>query len=269
MFKVGLSTCDKEITQSLFDDYKKASLDCAEICLSTDAYKSFDIKRSVAYAKNSGININSYHLPYSLANISKKEYADESVALYSEDIKRVADSGIDKFILHLSGEIFESDPRDEFKKCAKESTFKLVNVAESEGVTIAIENLPRNCLGNSSAEIEEFLEIHPNLRVCLDTNHLTKEPLVDFIKNLGNKIITTHISDFDLVDEKHWLPGKGKINWQEVIDTLKSINYQGVWLYELGFTCPATISRSRELTCEDFANNAKALFSGKIPPIIK
>ena len=81
---------------------------------------------------------------------------------------------------------------------------------------------------------------------------------------MGDKIITTHISDYDFVDEKHWLPGEGKINWQELYKALLDIGYKGPWLYELGFKAPNTISRERDLTCEDFANNAKEIFDGKI-----
>ena len=44
---------------------------------------------------------------------------------------------------------------------------------------------------------------------------------------------------------------------------MEEVNYKGVWLYEIGFECPETILRDRDLTCEDFVRNAKELFENK------
>jgi len=80
---------------------------------------------------------------------------------------------------------------------------------------------------------------------------------------VGDKIITVHISDYDFVDERHWLPGEGKLDWQRMLKCFEKVGYQGVWLYEINFEAPATLSRSRKLNCEDFARNAAELFAGK------
>ena len=87
------------------------------------------------------------------------------------------------------------------------------------------------------------------------------EDAVDFIRNVGDKIVTAHVSDFDFYNERHWLPGEGKLDWQAILRALKEIGYQGPWLYEIGFACPKTIYRDRDLTCDDFVRNAKELFN--------
>ena len=96
---------------------------------------------------------------------------------------------------------------------------------------------------------------------------MLNEKIVDFIREMKNKIITTHISDYDFINERHWLPGEGKLNWKEILDALKEINYSGVWMYEIRFECPKTIFRNRELNCSDFYKNAKELFEYKTPTI--
>jgi len=101
--------------------------------------------------------------------------------------------------------------------------------------------------------------------VCFDTNHLLDEKIEDFIKELGSKIVTTHISDYDFKNERHWLPGEGDINWQSLMSALDTEGFDGVWLYEIDLTCPWTLERDRELTCEDFAKNAEILFKGEVP----
>ena len=55
---------------------------------------------------------------------------------------------------------------------AKEGLFLLSRVATEAGAHLCVEDLPRTCLGNSSAEILELLTADPSLTVCFDTNHL-------------------------------------------------------------------------------------------------
>ncbi|MBQ8295661.1 MAG: hypothetical protein IJX87_04420 [Clostridia bacterium] len=47
----------------------------------------------------------------------------------------------------------------------------------------------------------------------------------------------------------------------------QAVDYQGAWLYGIGFACPKTIYRDRDLVCEDFVKKAKALFAGKTPTV--
>lgn len=128
---------------------------------------------------------------------------------------------------------------------------------------LAVEDLPRTCLGNTADEIAELISGNSKLRVCLDTNHLLHESNIDFIKKLGSKIITLHVSDYDYENERHWLPGEGKIDWNGVLDALSAVNYNGVWMYEISYECPNTIKRPRDLTPDDFVRNAKELFERK------
>lgn len=90
---------------------------------------------------------------------------------------------------------------------------------------------------------------------------------MDFIHKVGKRIITTHVSDYDFVNERHWLCGEGDIDWEKLLKALNDVQYKGPWLYEIGFTCPKTIIRNRNLTCNDFALNAKELFSNKKPTV--
>ena len=91
---------------------------------------------------------------------------------------------------------------------------------------------------------------------------------MDFVRAVGKKIVTTHVSDYDFVDEKHWLPGEGKVDWQALVQALKDVGYNGPWLYEIGFECPNTLWRERDLTCEDFANNAAEIFENRPPHVL-
>ena len=102
-------------------------------------------------------------------------------------------------------------------ECAKRTLAALADFAAQFNAVIAVENLPRTCLGRDSKDILELLSAHDALRVCYDTNHLLGEDAVRFIEAVGDKIITTHVSDYDFLNERHWLPGEGKVNWQEIL----------------------------------------------------
>ena len=120
-------------------------------------------------------------------------------------------------------------------------------------------------MGNCSKEILELISAHENLRVCFDTNHLLSEDICDFIRNVGDKIVTTHISDYDYINERHWLPGEGSIDWKSVVSAFEEVGYDGYWLYEMELETPWSIERERNLTYSDFKYNYSSLMKKETP----
>jgi len=109
---------------------------------------------------------------------------------------------------------------------------------------LAVENMPRTGMLNTSAELMYFAEQMGKVDYCIDVNHFLRETPDEAIENIGKYTITLHISDHDYADEKHWLPGKGKIDWQKVIAALEKANYQGVWNYELVNPNPVEVKQN-------------------------
>ena len=70
------------------------------------------------------------------------------------------------------------------------------------------------------------------IRICVDVNHFLQEKSEDGVLALGSRIITTHISDHDYIDERHRLPGQGSIDWMALIAAFEKIGYTGVFNYE-------------------------------------
>jgi sugar phosphate isomerase/epimerase len=154
-------------------------------------------------------------------------------------------------------------------ECAKSSLKKLAEVAAEYGAVIAVENLPRTCLGKNSEEMLELLSADERLRSCFDTNHLLSESHESYIKAVCKYMITSHVSDYDFVDERHLLPGEGKVDWEKLLSDLSENGYVGGWMYEVGFGSSPRIERERDLTPYDFKRNALELFSGEEPTLIK
>ena len=272
MYRIGLSSCGKTINEDLFKQYSDSGIEAMELTIKYDTIMEQDYKQIASLAKKYNIDLWSFHLPfqpYGVMDISLPHTYKATIEYFREIIKKVSDIGVDKFVIHPSGEPITDDKRKEYMECAKNSLGELAAIAKGCGSVIAVEDLPRTCLGNCSAEILELISVDDSLRVCFDTNHLLTENIPDFIRAVGDKIITTHISDYDFTNEKHWLPGEGKVDWNELLNTLKATDYSGVWMYEINFVAPNTISRSRDLNCMDFKRNATEIFENKPLTIIK
>ena len=265
MFRIGLSTCGKPFDEALFRGYRQAGIDVMEVSLDKEGCDAFDFRQARRLSAAYEVPLWSFHLPFmpfEQIDISHPALAGKTVPYLSEMIRRGGQIGIEKFIIHPSGEPIAEADRDARLSTAMESLAALARVAAENGAVMAVENLPRTCLGRDSSDILRLLAADPRLRVCFDTNHLLRETHGDFVKAVGEKIVTTHVSDYDFIDEKHWLPGEGKVDWPTLTQLLKNAGYGGVWLYEVGFKAPRSRPRSRDLTCEDFVRNAREIFGG-------
>ena len=276
-YEIGLSRNGAGDVDALLEGFAKAGVSALEISpmdivkrdLDEKKYP-IDYKRLHKAAKENKIHLWSMHLPFwafDVLEISKKELCKQTVAYLCDLIGKASEIGIDKFVVHPSGEPIEECKRAERIKCAQDSLFTLAEYAKKQGAIIAVEDLPRTCLGRNSDEILQLISAHEDLRVCFDTNHLLGEDPVEFIKKIGRKLVSLHVSDYDFINERHWLPGEGKMDWQAILKALDEVGYNGVWLYEIGAKCPNSILRDRDLTNEDFVKNANELFDGKTPTV--
>ena len=265
MFRIGLSTCGAA-NEELFRKYNEAGIEWMELSLPKQDCLEQDHTLFERWSKEYNVHLWSYHLPFGInrgLDISLDTLQKATVEIFSELIKKAASIGIKTMIMHPSGEPIDEEARPERIKRAQESLSILAPIATSCGAVIAVEDLPRTCLGRNSSDMLALLSADDSLRSCFDTNHLLNEDPLEYIAKVGSKIVTTHVSDYDFVDERHWLPGEGMIDWYSLSDALKNVGFEGVWLYELGFENTKKIARERPLTGADFVRNAKEIFAKK------
>ncbi|MBQ7822496.1 MAG: sugar phosphate isomerase/epimerase [Clostridia bacterium] len=254
----GLSR-NAAITREDFLEMKNAGIDCIEVSPVAEQYDTvLDLPRLKALADEFGITLRSFHQrfgdEFDISSLDEN-VRKGAVAYYKKFIPECAAVGIKIHVVHASFEPIEDDERQARIEAAKRSLAELAEYAAGYDAVIAVEDLPRSCLGNSGADMLALTSADERLKICFDTNHLLGENIHDFIKATAHKYITVHFSDYDFINERHWLPGEGDINWCELMDTLDEMGYNGPILYELGFAAPWSIERPRDLTAFDFKRN--------------
>ncbi|MBR2461115.1 MAG: sugar phosphate isomerase/epimerase [Clostridia bacterium] len=271
MLNIGLSSCGKPLCAELFESYSRAGITHIEISENKSNTAKLQLNELAEWSRRFGVTLWSLHLPFmpfAEIDISAPTLSELSVEYYYGLIKKGTEIGIRNFIVHPSGEPIADEERKERMAYAKSGLKKLAELSLPLGATVCVENLPRTCLGRDSSDMLELLSAHPALRSCFDTNHLLGEDPAEYIKKVGSRIVTLHVSDYDFLNERHWLPGEGQTDFAAILSALSDFDYCGPWLYELGFDTPTTVSRSRDLTCEDFVRNANELFLGKALTVI-
>lgn len=272
MRRIGFSVYGKDrVNDEFAASVRDSGLSVLEIDMSAEDYPNADFYKMAESAHKYGIDIASMHLPIApqhIYDVTHKYATVGAVPFQIELIKRGCEIlGVKHIVIHSGGEPLKEEERAERVERAGEKLPLLADVAEKYGADICIEVLPRTCLGRDSDEILKMLAYDDRLRVCLDTNHIFRESEVDFIRKIGKKIVTTHISDRDDINERHWLPGEGILDWVAIMDALDEIGYDGDWIYESGLAPKPTIIRERFLTFDDLYKNAQEVFARQKPTV--
>jgi len=273
VLKVGFS-CGARFDSAVAERLAEAGIKSIEVALHHKLPDDFDYMAFRRVADEYSIELWSMHLPFVNATPFDFSSLDPEVRRVSleyecETLKKGLELGIKRFVVHPSGGEKSLDPKFRCKtmELSKQGLSKLCDIAESYGAVIAVENMPRTGLGRTVEEMLELLSHDDRLRVCFDVNHLLCDDHKTFWNALKEKIITLHISDYDLIDEKHWLPGEGKIDWHTLYNMMVTDGFDGVWMYEISLKSTDANPRTRDLTFRDVYNNATEIFQNK--PITK
>lgn len=151
-------------------------------------------------------------------------------------------SVMQKLDIHvICGAIYSYWPVDYSKKINKEEDLKmsiegmklLANIAKEYDVNICCEVLNRfeNYLLNTAKEAVAFVkEVGcDNVKVMLDTFHMNieEESFSKAIRTAGK-----YLGHFHLGEANRRVPGEGRMPWNEILDALIEINYNGYAVME-------------------------------------
>jgi len=210
--------------------------------------------------KEFGIKAYSMHMPSRKVDISQEEEWDRVWSIREIEKAGLALSKLGGKILvvHPGGKI--KGDRDKRVEKSLQSLEELLNFCEEWGLKLAVENTLPGKVGN---KIEELINIvskfnSSQVGICLDTGHINiKGNPIEAIKKFGHKLIHLHIQDNLGQNDDHFLPGRGNINWEKLINLLKQIKYEGIFMFE-------TLRREGE-NLEDLLIQTKDIFDKFFP----
>ena len=158
MYRVGTTTYGFEINEENFKRLSESGISAVEVATPFEKTESLDYKKAYELSKEYNIKLWSCHLPFHTTEVLDVASLDEnirkkSVDFLKEHIKMATDAGIDKLVIHPSSEPVSEicDVRKKQMESSMTSLNTLAEVAYECGATIAVENLPRSCMGRNSA----------------------------------------------------------------------------------------------------------------------
>ncbi len=175
-------------------------------------------------AREEGLLVENVHVPFEESNDWWSDDAgarERIVANHRRWLDDCARHGIPCLVTHLSK---KTGPA-EAGRHGVESMARVVSHAEEVGVRVAVENTRRrDCLDLILTEIPS-----PALGFCCDTSHawLWSDDPLGLIRRWLPRMITTHLSDNDGREDRHWLPGRGIVDWAGVAGALRDGGYRG------------------------------------------
>ena len=107
------------------------------------------------------------------------------------------------------------------------------------GITLALENLGlrphlRRRFGACQQELSEALP-DPDIGFCLDVGYASLNELDVRSQNAaaGPRLICLHIRRNDSMNDCHWLPTQGTLDWPETRSELNQSGYTGRYVLEI------------------------------------
>ena len=187
---------------------------------------------------------------YDLSTLDQTASQD-AISAIGASIDLASELELPVLVVHASAEPVQPHERSRRLKQAQGALAQIGEQCQKVGKKVAIELLPRSCLGNTVEELFELVDGLPEDRFgfCLDTNHLMGRYryLARDVHRMGHRLIALHLSDYDGVDEQHRLPGKGVIDWRSFMGALRDVDYGGPFNYECKLEGESVQERVRSL----------------------
>lgn len=198
-----------------------------------------DVKILCAMQERGEVEVSSIHIPFGAAitvGTPDESLRSNTVRFIKDFLKVTAPLGCRNYTLHPSTEPIEESERAAHMAGLRKSLKELEDAARSQGAVFNLENLPRTCLGRDVKELVEMLDGMPEdvFGYCIDVNHFCgfAEQCPAIIRQLGKRLNSMHLNDYDGEDECHWYPGLGVLDWPAIIREIRALKQKIVLIQE-------------------------------------
>jgi len=159
--------------------------------------------------------------------------------------------GVKWMVLHPGRAPMGDDPgaADQIMQRNYDMFASLLDTGVETGVGLAIENMSWFTEPTFCGVTEPLIELvdrlnSPQVGVCWDTGHAHLSNLRQglALEAIGSRLVATHIADNDRTGDRHWLPYRGGVDWDDVMRALRVIQYDGPLNFEVpGETVPMPV----------------------------
>jgi len=228
-----------------------AKIHNAEISIPLHWEENQEEFRRLREIRNAGeLEILSIHLPFApfeeldiiSTDESRRRIAAEKIA---ETIRLCAPLRPEAFTLHSGGEPNSPEERRAKIAAMRNTVRQLLPGIRAAGSVLNIELLPRTCIGNVPAELLEIVNGFPpdSVGICFDVNHLMEKytQIPELIREAAPRIHAFHLSDYDGINECHWNPGEGLIDWPAVMSEIRRLPQKCLLILETAYAKPPWI----------------------------
>jgi sugar phosphate isomerase/epimerase len=180
--------------------------------------------------RDRGLSIDNIHVPFDDCNDFWSEAESDRqniIDRYCAWLDDCARHKIPKMVMHLTQGPNPPSPNKSGLAVIK----KLVQEAEDKNVILAVENI--QCIEHLEFVFSRIDS--PHLAFCYDSSHdfLWSRQPCELLNKWAGRLVTTHFSDNDGQDDRHWLPNTGTIDWQKIGRSFPIETYSGPFLLEL------------------------------------
>lgn len=219
--------------------FKNIDLSLSFVCDNKDFQK--DIDEILLNKEKYGISFTMGHTPYRFNPLLNDETFDKQLNEVENAIIAASKIGIDRVTAHGGWSCAEN--KTDLLNKNVEYFKRVLECAEKYNVIVMLENISsklRKCLLDIETPedilyIADKLNNHPLFKACWDTGHANTMGLEQYnnITNLKGLIYGVHLQDNFGYNDDHMVPLLGTINFDEVIQGLKDIDYKGPFNFEV------------------------------------
>ena len=190
-----------------------------------------------------GLQAHSIHTPYTNLKIGHPDIdlSESHPEVVAASLEIGAQVGAKMAVVHVTAapKGLSDDVYERSREVSIAFVGKLRLRARELGITLALENLGlrphlRRRFGSSLKELSEAFP-GPDIGFCLDVGHALRNGLDirSQIEAAGSRLICLHIHSNDGVDDCHWLPTQGLLDWAATSAELHRSGYGGRYVLEI------------------------------------
>ncbi len=219
------------------DAHKRIGFDCVNFSLEQNNLNlnthGKELDAVIRYANDIGMPFRLSHLPF----LSTSEEAIKNAIDVTKHL------GVDYTVVHPIAPVMPAAEYNE--KAAYEQNkgylSNIVEYANKVGVKVTLENMRLGYLDGSvkryCADMESLIRQADELDIgiCWDTGHAHAAGHIqsEAIKAAGSRIKMLHINDNFAAGDYHLAPFVGTIDWQDTMDGLSAIGFDGILSFEV------------------------------------